>query len=240
MLVTAFGAAVPSAVFGQEDSTPPATAPVAAEVPGLLGCGSSPYFALQQTMPYAGDQVPWRAAGLRVNSQISIVATDLLNPQNTFRTSATGNGWCQAMGMIVLPRPVQYQVTLIGVSALTGESVELTAWPFAMMPPPVVAAPTPIPVPSAPSALRASQVNNNTVRLDWTDNSANASSLVVTSRSGEYPVQTGAATMNVGGLSPNQAYCFTIFAVNSSGKSAGGGDCVTLRSMEPAIASGPR
>jgi hypothetical protein len=240
MLAVALSVGAPTSAFGQDEVTPPAAAPAAPDVPGLLGCSSTPYFGLQQNMPYMGEQVPWRAAGLRVNSQISIVATDLLNPQNTFRTSAVGNGWCQAMGAIVLPRPVQYQVTLIGVSALTGETVELTAWPFAMMPPPTTPVAAPIPMPSAPSALRATQLNGTTVRLDWTDNSANASSLVVTSRTGEYPVQAGSSTMNVGGLSPNQAYCFTIFAVNTAGRTAGGGDCLTIRSMDPAIASGPR
>ena len=95
-------------------------------------------------------------------------------------------------------------------------------------------------MPSAPNALRVTQVNTNTARLDWTDNSANASRLVITSRTGEYPVQAGSTTMNVGGHSPDQAYCFTIFAVNTAGRSAGGGDCVTIRSMDPVAASGPR
>jgi len=203
------------------------------DLPGIMVCESTPYFGLSDQMPFAGAQVGWRAAGLKANAQLSIVATDLMNPQSiVFRTSATGNGWCQAMGIITLPRPTQYRIDLIGISSTTGENVTISTYPYALIPPvPVAAAPAPATPPVAPSSLRVTQVNNTTARLDWSENSAAASSLMITSRAGEYQTQVGATTMNVGGLNLNQVYCFTIFAVNDAGRSPGGADCLNTKPM---------
>jgi hypothetical protein len=194
------------------------------EVPGLLGCSSTPYFALSDQVPLTGGPLAWWAAGLQPSSQAAIAVTDIQNPQTTLRSFATVDGQCQASGFINLPFPRLYQVQITATAA-TGDTVNITAWARA------VTGPTPIPTPlltvppSGPTNVRATVMNATTVRIDWDATVANQTGFLITSRAGQLRQGPDARTATVGGLVPGAIYCFSVYAVNDAGATLGGVDC---------------
>jgi len=81
-------------------------------------------------------------------------------------------------------------------------------------------------VPSAPSTLTFSSITNNSIRLNWTDNSNNEDGFEIfrsTSSSGPYAsvgtTGSGAETFNNTGLSEDSEYFYRVYAFNSGGSS---------------------
>jgi hypothetical protein len=236
------GGAVP--VAGQDEVGEPSAAPAptlgpvtptATLPPGFLPCGGAPpVFALTNNNPHVGEQIGWWASGLQTNTQVNITVRDKLNPNATdavFRTTAVPNNWCQAMGTLSFSLPIQYEVKLEGVSAMTGQQVSLVSYPFAI--PAVLHTPTPIPLqpPAPPTNVRMTQVSRTVVRVDWDDNSSNEDGFVIMTRVGQLQAAANATTMTVGGLENNQVHCFRIYAFNNAGRSLSDVDCMHVRPL---------
>ncbi len=99
-------------------------------------------------------------------------------------------------------------------------------------------------VPSAPSNLTFSSITNNSIRLNWSDNSNNEDGFEIfrsTSLTGSYvsvgTTGSGAVTFNNTGLSDDTQYFYRVFAFNSGGSSLSyaSGNAVTL----PLVSDGP-
>ncbi len=96
----------------------------------------------------------------------------------------------------------------------TMSSAQPLSLPIANQVPPPPGAP-----PSPPAGLRASTVNQDTIRLDRTPTSSDESGYHVNGDGGFFPVPAGLTTLNAGGLSPDTRYCFWITAYNAFGES---------------------
>ncbi len=74
--------------------------------------------------------------------------------------------------------------------------------------------------PSAPTNLRATAANPNTVALQWTDTSANEEGFTITNGSMSYNVGANVNGYDWNGFNPGTYTCFKVRAYNSSGVSA--------------------
>jgi hypothetical protein len=197
---------------------------------GLQMCDANPaYMALSEQSPFILDLVGWWAEGFEMGTQVGWEIYDLVNPGVVQSGSVTVDSFCNAQGWFRLPYPLPYQVTIRGRSSVTHENLTLRAFPRPVL------RPTPMPVPTLgtrpepPSGFRATVVNQNTVRFDWTDNATNETGFVITTPVGDFKPSANASTYSAGGFVPGEIYCFSIFSVNGVGRSYGGSDCVIIR-----------
>jgi hypothetical protein len=102
-------------------------------------------------------------------------------------------------------------------------------------PPPLSFAPVPPPArpPLPPAGFRATALNWQTIRLDWTPRSDNVMGYFVDGTAGYYPVAGRATTINIGGLSPSTTYCFRVTAFNAVGEATSREACATTTEPPP-------
>jgi hypothetical protein len=210
--------------------------PTATLPPGFLPCGgAAAYFTLTNNNPHVGEQIGWWAAGFATNSMVIVTVRDMLNPNATdsiVKTTAMPNNWCQAMGTLSFPLPIQYEVKVEGVSSMTGQQVSLVSYPFAI--PALLPTPTPVPLlsPSPPANVRMTQVSRTSARVEWDDNSSNEAGFVVMTRVGEFRTAPNTTTMTIGNLETNQLHCFRVYAFNNAGRSIADVDCLHIRPLQ--------
>ena len=197
----------------------------------------TPQVKLSAPIVIVGDQVGWYALGFRSGSRATLRLYTALNEDLVEQQSFEVDAWCSLMGTFPVRIPDQYFFVLTGITA-KGEPLvimETVRGVMDLRPP----APTPVPAsaPAAPSALRATPVSHDMVRLDWTDNSRNETSFMigVESNWGGYQAGAGAnaTTTTLGTLQASTRHCFWIAAVNDAGQSSRTSTCmVTPREGE--------
>jgi hypothetical protein len=232
-LLAAFAPFVVQSSFGQQVDTQPGEAPIATRPPAPMACKTtSPYLSLSTTAPFMTDLVAWWAEGFPPGTLVSWSTTDLLSGALVARGSVSTDSFCNVSGSFRLPVPSGYHFELRGTTNGTGEPVVLSAFPRAVVLPPVSPTPTPPSRPAEPTYFNVIPVNANTIRFDWVDNSNNETAFVITSRTGNINRPANSNSYNQGGFATNDVYCFSLFAVNDAGPAYGGTDCALLVSEE--------
>ncbi|MGI5239022.1 protein kinase domain-containing protein [Dactylosporangium sp. CA-139066] len=85
---------------------------------------------------------------------------------------------------------------------------------------PVSLRPAPAGAPAAPTTLTATPVGATTIRLQWTDNSANETGFSILNGAVSRNAAANATTYNWDGLAPDTYMCFKVRAFNAAGASA--------------------
>jgi len=92
---------------------------------------------------------------------------------------------------------------------------------------PDIVVPPPPAVPSAPSLLKSKEFTDNSITIQWNDNSDNESGFIITRAPGTNPSDTINIRLNANDtlytdvpLSSNRTYIYSVKAVNPAGKSA--------------------
>ena len=105
---------------------------------------------------------------------------------------------------------------------LPGSRFYPPSYPNVLLPPP-----PPMTPPGGPRGLRATTLNRNTIRLDWTDNSDNETGFMIDGTGGFFTVRANTSTANAGGLFPETTYCFRVGSYNDYGEAWSNEACAT-------------
>ena len=224
----------------QAPQPPPASQPAApGDVRALTGScqsGANAVMLSQPFLPRAAD-LQWWAVGFTPGTNVGVQLADPTGKTTQLGSVAVDN-ICEASGSFQSSAQQQaglYTLTISGTKVAGGTvdlSVPITIVSF-VVPTPATSsgAAVPPPPPARPGGVRATAVNQTTIRLDWTDNSNDEQGFRIDSGAGQFRTGPNVTTFNVGGLQADHFYCFTVFAFNANGESFGGStDCAVTTS----------
>lgn len=238
---TPLASTVPEGSDGPEPQGPGVTQPSAAppvaarQAPNFC---DNPEMTLSRSIALQSEEVAWRAVGLMPGSRVSPRAIDVRAPTgaSVFQLPSTlVNNQCEATATFFASDlgPGTYVFTIVGTTPReTSVEIAGTFSTVASSRPPTPT-PVPRPLPAPTGGLRASALNANTIRLDWSDNSTDEAGFRIDSAAGQFRTGANVTTLNVGGLRPLTAYCLSIYSSNDVGESFGGAACAFTPEAPP-------
>lgn len=236
--VAVYAQGTPSQPGTSQPSQPPGTSqpaqPVAPAAPPENWCEEPAKLTLSNDLLLPFNIVAWTARGLQPGTHVFPATIDYFEATHYGWTGPTEevNPRCQASGSF-LAGVNQAGTWIIYMAGETpkGEPAVMTAI-FTIVEG-TIQLPTPTPRetrPRAPSAFRATTINETTIRLDWVDNSDNENGFrIKSSRLGDFTTGPNVTFLNVGGAHLDEIVCFELFAFNDAGDTPGGITCDFVR-----------
>ncbi len=239
LLVTALSLLLPSeaVVRGQDGSSDqplpePPVAPIAPwpQIPARLQAGGCETTGMELSRSFIGrfDVLEWWGWGFATGTSVGV---QLIDPtgQATARGAVATDTLCEVSGVLPTENrvPGVYTLVLAGTRAGGGPLELATAFNIVSLThtPPATPTPPAPPLPNPPGGVRATTLNPNTIRIEWTDNSDNELGFRINSEAGQFQVPANTTSFNAGGLQPLRIYCFTVTAYNAAGESPGATSC---------------
>jgi hypothetical protein len=173
------------------------------------------------------EAIVWWASGLAQRTQASARIIDPTGQSTQIGSSSIDN-LCEASGVFSAEqRPAGvYTLIVTGTRNAGGGSVDLTmTFRIISATMPSANAGGTVPVPLAPTNVRATIVGGSALRVTWEDRSDNETGFRINGEIGSGTVGPNVTSFSASGLTPGRIYCYSVSAYNAAGESYGGTSC---------------